>query len=209
MIAYIDGKDLVFAQIKGDRQELRKRIDNSQFGDTVDKYIVKQYLSKGMLLCHKNYTNENMYCDPNDIIENVDKDTEYADYRRNLSKFSSRISILYFDVIPYIELKEIEKILYDENIIKKLFESYRESNDSYKKFIDSVKNNTEILNIVMDKRSVISTNFDDENIQNILDDNTMLDDNYTYRPMEVNKEKVKELKLSRENASIGAKILID
>ena len=206
MIAYIDGKDFVFAQILGDRQELRKRIDNSQFGDVADKYSVKEYLSKGMLLCHGNYINENMYCNPNDIIENVDKDTDYKNYKKDLSKFHNRLLILYFNVIPYVELKEIERIPYDENIIKKLFES---SDISYDNFINLVKMNTDILNIVIDKRPIIETNFGDENIQNILDDDTFLDADYNYRPMEVNKEIVKKLKLTRENAEIGAKILID
>ena len=77
MIVYLEsndkGKDIVFTQVIGDREEIRKRINNSKYGNILDKYCLRKYLSKSMLL-NQNGFNESMFCDPNDIMQKVDID---------------------------------------------------------------------------------------------------------------------------------------
>lgn len=185
MIVYLDKKkekeELVFAQIICDRDLIRRKVDDLNYGTIVDKFILKTYISKGMLLSYCNY-NESMFCNPKDILE-------------NLPTNSDRLMML-LDIMPFVKIKEINRIIYNRD-------------DNYDdEFINLINWNTEIL----DMNKLINenqNNYDDENVQNILNNNSMFDEENTYRPIEVNNGKVKELKLTRENAEIGAKTLID
>lgn len=207
MIAYLDNnkKDIVFAQIIGDRNKIRERINNSKYGNILDKYCLRKYLSEAMILNYNGF-NEVMFCNPNDILENINidfimlemifSDDNYDQFLENASKYSSRLLMLYKEVIPFIEFKEIVRLPYEKLC------NYKD------KIINSINMNTEILNI-MKIRKTKKYNYDDENVQYILNNNSMFDEENTYRPIEVNNGKVKELKLTRENAEIGAKTLID
>ena len=183
MIAYFDNNknDIVFAQVICNMDLIRKKVDNLNYGTIVDKFVLKKYISKGSLLSYCNY-NESMFCNPKDILE-------------NLPTNSDRLMML-LDIMPFMKIKEINRIIYNRD-------------DNYNdEFINFVNLNTEILDMheLINKNQ---NNYDDENVQNILNNNSMLDEENTYRPIEVNNEKVKELKLTRENAEIGAKTLID
>lgn len=206
MIAYLDNdkKDIVFAQIIGDRNKIRERINNSKYGDVVDKFCLRKYLSEAMILNYNGF-NEVMFCNPNDIMEKVDidstmlemifSDEDYDKFIENASKYSSRLLMLYKEVIPFVEFKEIEKFTYDKAC------NYKEET------IELINMNTEILKL-MKIRNDIKYNFGKENVENILNKDDNFDD-YVYRPMEVNNAKVKELKLTRENAKKGAETIID
>lgn len=193
MIVYLEsndkGKDIVFTQVIGDREEIRKKINNSKYGNSLDKYCLRKYLSESMLL-NQNGFNESMFCDPNDIMKEVDidfdkleeifNDIDYNNFIKNAEVFATRLLILKQDVMPYVNFKEINRISYDEGFY----------NESFEKML---KLNTEILKI-MDTRKTIEYNFDEENVQYILNDDSMFDKDYTYRPVEVYDEKTKKLK---------------
>ena len=183
------GKDIVFTQVIGDREKIRKKINNSKYGNSLDKYCLRKYLSESMLL-NQNGFNESMFCDPNDIMKKVDidfdkleeifNDIDYNNFIKNAEIFATRLLILKQDVIPYVNFKEINRISYDEGYFNKDFEKM-------------LKLNTEILKII-DTRKTIKYNFDEENVQYILNDDSMFDKDYTYRPVEVYEEKTKKLK---------------
>lgn len=183
------GKDIVFTQVIGDREKIRKKINNSKYGNSLDKYCLRKYLSESMLL-NQNGFNESMFCDPNDIMKKVDidfdkleeifNDIDYNNFIKNAEIFATRLLILKQDVIPYVNFKEINRISYDEGYFNKDFEKM-------------LKLNTEILKII-DTRKTIKYNFDEENVQYILNDDSMFDKDYTYRPVEVYDEKTKKLK---------------
>lgn len=189
MIAYLENKDdkkeVVFANVLGDRDAIRKRINESKYGDVVDKFCVRKYLSEAMLLDYSNFINQSMYCNPNDILENIDidlimlemifRDDNNDKFMENASKYSSRLLILYKEVMPFIKLKETGRIISNK--------SCNYTSD----IIESINMNTEILNL-MKLRNDIKYNLGEENAENMLNKNDNFDD------YEAKKEKVKKLK---------------
>lgn len=166
MIVYLEsndkGKDIVFTQVIGDREEIRKRINNSKYGNSLDKYCLRKYLSESMLL-NQNGFNESMFCDPNDIMKKVDidfdkleeifNDTDYNNFIKNAEVFATRLLILKQDVMPYVNFKEINRISYTEGYFNKDFEKM-------------LKLNTEILRII-DTRKTIEYNHDEEKVKKL------------------------------------------
>ena len=50
MIAYLENnnnkKEIVFAQVLGEKNEIRNKIDDSKYGNFIDKYCLRKYVKK-------------------------------------------------------------------------------------------------------------------------------------------------------------------
>ena len=175
MIAYLEEKDdkkeIVFTQVTGDRNKIREKINNSKYGNSLDKYCLRKYLSESMLLTHNGY-NESMFCNPKDIINNVDIDFEkleeiftdidYENFIKNAEVYATRLLILEQDVVPNVCFKEINRMSYEEGYFNKNFERM-------------LNLNTEILKL-MSLRKKSKYNYDSENTQSILHNDRFFDD---------------------------------
>ena len=169
MIAYLEStgenKEIVFAQVVGDRDKIRKRINESKYGNVLDKYCLRKYLSEAMILNYNGF-NEVMFCNPNDILENVDidfimleiifSDDDYDKFIENASKYSSRLLMLYKEVMPFIEFKEIRRYTYNKPC------------NSLDNISKSINMTTEILKL-MEMRNDLKNNLGKENILNVDD----------------------------------------
>ena len=149
MIAYLenneDKKEMVFARVIGDRNLIRKKIDDSKYGSIVDKYCLKKYVNESMLINHNGF-NESMFCDPNDVMENIGIDfimlemifsDDYDKYIKNAEEYASRLLILKSDVMPFIKLEEMDRLSYDEGFYNENFDKMLNLNTEILKLVNS------------------------------------------------------------------------
>ena len=128
MIAYLESngedKEIVFAQVLGERNEVRKNIDGSKYGNFIDKYCLRKYLSEAMLLNYSGF-NESMYCHPSDILENIEldfdkleeifNDSDYDNFIKTAYVYANRLLMLKLDIMPIVKFKEISRVKYNED----------------------------------------------------------------------------------------------
>ena len=186
MIAYLESngedKEIVFAQVLGERNEVRKNIDGSKYGNFIDKYCLRKYLSEAMLLNYSGF-NESMYCHPSDILENIEldfdkleeifNDSDYDNFIKTAYVYANRLLMLKLDIMPIVKFKEISRVKYDED------KKYDEV------FLNSLNLNTEIIKLINARKDL-------ENVDN------MFDEDNAHRPIEENNDKKKELKIRRK-----------